>query len=284
MSVAAGRSSPRKRSTSSKGCTGVESRAVASCSPPAGAPARARRRRDARVPGGYGRDSGRRLGGSRRRRGSGRPSVSRSPGRRAQDDDQRAELGREGLYGRFRGCELADLGERRRGSARTARRDRAHDHDRGPDKATALNAETGDAPDAPARLAPGRAASRGRRRAGVGAACRLRPRIVFHNGHEQLARGIGPYFYLPKIESHRGGAALERRVRRAQDELGIPHGTIRATVLIETILAAFEMDEILYELRDHACGVQRGALGLHFQRASRSSARPRASCCRTARR
>ncbi|WP_399628796.1 malate synthase A [Sporosarcina sp. SG10008] len=80
----------------------------------------------------------------------------------------------------------------------------------------------------------------------------------FHNAKELIARGSGPYFYLPKLESH-----LEARLWNdvfvfAQQQLGIPTGTIRATVLIETIAAAFEMDEILYELRDHSAGLNCG--------------------------
>lgn len=80
----------------------------------------------------------------------------------------------------------------------------------------------------------------------------------FHNAKELMARGTGPYFYLPKLESH-----LEARLWNdvfvfAQQQLGIPNGTIRATVLIETIMAAFEMDEILYELRDHSAGLNCG--------------------------
>jgi malate synthase len=80
----------------------------------------------------------------------------------------------------------------------------------------------------------------------------------FHNAAERLRRGTGPYFYLPKLESH-----LEARLWNdvfvfAQDALGVPQGSVRATVLIETILAAFEMDEILYELRDHASGLNAG--------------------------
>jgi malate synthase len=80
----------------------------------------------------------------------------------------------------------------------------------------------------------------------------------FHNAREQLERGTGPYFYLPKLEGH-----LEARLWNdvfvwAQEGLGIPRGTIRATVLIETILAAFEMDEILYELREHSAGLNAG--------------------------
>ncbi len=81
---------------------------------------------------------------------------------------------------------------------------------------------------------------------------------LFHGGRAALANGSGPYLYLPKLESH-----LEARLWNdvfvwAQERLGIPHGTIRATVLIENVLAAFEMDEILYELRDHAAGLNAG--------------------------
>jgi malate synthase len=73
-----------------------------------------------------------------------------------------------------------------------------------------------------------------------------------------LSAAPGPYFYLPKLESH-----LEARLWNdvfcfAQDRLGIPRGTIKATVLIETILAAFEMEEILYELREHSAGLNAG--------------------------
>jgi malate synthase len=82
--------------------------------------------------------------------------------------------------------------------------------------------------------------------------------FFFHNAAHQLAHGAGPYFYLPKMESH-----LEARLWNdvfvfAQQTLGIPQGSIRATVLIETILGAFEMDEILYELRDHSAGLNCG--------------------------
>ena len=80
----------------------------------------------------------------------------------------------------------------------------------------------------------------------------------FHNARELLARGTGPYFYLPKLESHREARIWNDAFKLAQNELGIPQGTIRATVLIETIAAAFEMDEILYELRDHSAGLNCG--------------------------
>ncbi len=82
--------------------------------------------------------------------------------------------------------------------------------------------------------------------------------FFFHNAREQISRGTGPYFYLPKLESH-----LEARIWNdvfvdAQAALGMPVGTIRATVLIETLPAAFEMDEILWELREHSAGLNCG--------------------------
>ena len=81
---------------------------------------------------------------------------------------------------------------------------------------------------------------------------------MFHNAAELLARGSGPYFYLPKTESHLEARLWNDVFVHAQQSLGIPAGTIRATVLIETITAAFEMDEILYELRDHMSGLNAG--------------------------
>ena len=80
----------------------------------------------------------------------------------------------------------------------------------------------------------------------------------FHNAQALIARGSGPYFYLPKLESHLEARLWNEVFVHAQQALGVPVGTIRATVLIETILAAFEMDEILYELRDHASGLNAG--------------------------
>ncbi len=80
----------------------------------------------------------------------------------------------------------------------------------------------------------------------------------FHNAAELVERGSGPYFYLPKLESHLEARLWNDVFVYSQAELGIAHGTIRATVLIETILAAFEMDEILYELRDHCAGLNAG--------------------------
>jgi malate synthase len=80
----------------------------------------------------------------------------------------------------------------------------------------------------------------------------------FHNARELLARGSGPYFYLPKLESHLEARLWNDVFNAAQDAMALPRGTIRGTVLIETILAAFEMDEILYELREHAAGLNAG--------------------------
>ncbi len=80
----------------------------------------------------------------------------------------------------------------------------------------------------------------------------------FHNAAELLERGSGPYFYLPKMESHREARLWNDVFTFAESELGVAHGTVRATVLIETIPAAFEMAEILYELRDHASGLNAG--------------------------
>lgn len=81
---------------------------------------------------------------------------------------------------------------------------------------------------------------------------------VFHNAKELLARGTGPYFYLPKMESHLEARLWNEVFTHSEKALGIPHGSIKGTVLIETILAAFEMDEILYELRDHSAGLNCG--------------------------
>ncbi len=83
--------------------------------------------------------------------------------------------------------------------------------------------------------------------------------LFIANNHEALARrGTGPYFYLPKIESHLEARLWNEVFVAAQEALGIPRGTIKATVLIETMLAAFEMDEILYELREHSAGLNCG--------------------------
>jgi len=81
---------------------------------------------------------------------------------------------------------------------------------------------------------------------------------LFHNARQTLDNGSGPYFYLPKLESHKEAAVWSRVFAFAEEYLGLEHGTIRCTVLIETILAAFEMDEILYALKDHIVGLNCG--------------------------
>jgi malate synthase len=82
--------------------------------------------------------------------------------------------------------------------------------------------------------------------------------VFFHNAHAQLDRGTGPYFYLPKLESHLEARLWAEAFAFSEEELGLPRGSIRCTVLIETILAAFEMEEILYELREHGCSLNAG--------------------------
>jgi malate synthase len=81
---------------------------------------------------------------------------------------------------------------------------------------------------------------------------------LFHNAHALANSGTGPYYYLPKLESHLEARLWNDVITAAQQYLGIPYGTVRATVLLETITAAFEMEEILYELRDHSIGLNCG--------------------------
>ena len=82
--------------------------------------------------------------------------------------------------------------------------------------------------------------------------------FMFHNGKEMSGQGLGPFFYLPKVESHVEARLWNEVFVMTQEALGIPQGSIKATVLIETILAAFEMEEILYELREHSGGLNAG--------------------------
>lgn len=96
----------------------------------------------------------------------------------------------------------------------------------------------------------------------------------FHNAKELIARGRGPYFYLPKMESHLEARLWNDIFNLSQDWIGIPRGTIRATCLIETILAVFEMDEIIYELRDHSAGLNCGRWDYIFSFAKTLRAHP----------
>lgn len=98
--------------------------------------------------------------------------------------------------------------------------------------------------------------------------------FFFHNARELIARGSGPYFYLPKLESHLEARLWNDVFNFAQDALGIPRGTIKATVLIETILATFEAEEILYELREHSAGLNCGRWDYIFSYIKKFRAHP----------
>ena len=98
--------------------------------------------------------------------------------------------------------------------------------------------------------------------------------FFFHAARRLIARGQAPYFYLPKLESHLEARLWSDVFRAAQEELGVPQGAIRATVLIETILAAFEMDEILWELRDHSAGLNCGRWDYIFSFIKKFRSRP----------
>jgi malate synthase len=98
--------------------------------------------------------------------------------------------------------------------------------------------------------------------------------FMFHNAKNLLDKGSGPYFYLPKMESHLEARLWNDIIVMTQDEIGIPQGSVRATVLIETILAAFEMEEILYELRDHSAGLNCGRWDYIFSVIKKFRSRP----------
>jgi malate synthase len=94
----------------------------------------------------------------------------------------------------------------------------------------------------------------------------------FHGAQEALNQGAGPYYYLPKLEGHLEARLWNDVFNHAQDALNIPRGSIRATVLVETILAAFEMDEIIYELREHSAGLNAGRWDYIFSVAKKFAA------------
>ena len=96
----------------------------------------------------------------------------------------------------------------------------------------------------------------------------------FHNARALIERGSGPYFYLPKLESHHEARLWNQVFDFAQDALSIPRGTIKATVLLEVVLSAFEMDEILYELRDHSAGLNAGRWDYIFSIIKKFKSRP----------
>ncbi|KAG8419031.1 Malate synthase, glyoxysomal [Metarhizium acridum] len=129
---------------------------------------------------------------------------------------------------------------------------------------------------------PRREARHRRRRARLGRPLRL-CLYFFHNAVELQRRGYGPYFYTAQDGEPPRGAPLERRLNLAQDYIGMPRGTIRGTVLIETILAAFEMDEIIYELRDHSSGLNCGRWDYIFSTIKKFRQKPQLCPARTAR-
>ena len=98
--------------------------------------------------------------------------------------------------------------------------------------------------------------------------------FVHRNATELIERGSGPYLYLPKLESRHEARLWNDAFCIAQDALGLPHGSIRATVLIDTVPAAFEMEEILYELRDHSAGLNAGRWDYIFSMIKRFRSRP----------
>ncbi len=213
-------------------------------------------------------DPRRRLAG---RAAAGRPAGSarrdHRPGR-SQDGDQRAELGRQLLHGRLRGFALADLGRHARRPDQSARRDqrrRSSTCSRRRGKQYTLNPQVATLHRSSARLAPGGEARAGRRPADVGLAVRLWPVLLPQRPAAARQGHAGPTSTCPswRATSKRGSGTTSSS--RPSKTRGLPQGTIRATVLIETILAAFEMDEILYELRDHIGRAELRPLGLHLQ-------------------
>jgi malate synthase len=105
---------------------------------------------------------------------------------------------------------------------------------------------------------------------------------LFHSGKLQIDKGRGPYYYLAKLESHLEARLWNDVFLAAQDALGIPRGTIRATVLIETYPAAFEMEEILCELREHTAGLNAGRWDYPFSVMKKFHTAGREFSCRTA--
>ena len=160
----------------------------------------------------------------------------------------------------FEDANSPDLGQPGPGPAEPARRRPPHHRVHGARDGQELRAQRQDrgALRAAARLAPRREAPARSTASRSPAALFDFGLFFFHNAKEQLARGTGPYFYLPKMESHLEARLWNDVFVRAQEQLGVPRGTIKATCLIETLPAAFEMDEILYELREHSAGLNCG--------------------------
>ena len=239
-----------------------------------------RRRRDAGLPAPRPRRSAKATGRSRRSPPICRPPRRNHRPRRPQDDRQRAQFRRQGVHGRFRGRLLAGVRQHDRGPGQSQRSS-------GPARSTSptpahrqalrRRTEPGGADGAPARLAPQRAASARRRRGDVGLAVRLRPLRL------PLRQGAGaPPARRPlsicrrwRATSRRGcGTRCSPSPRRRSASR---NGTFKATVLIETLPAAFEMDEILYELRDHIVGLNCGRWDYIFSFIKRLGEEPASS-------
>jgi malate synthase len=152
-----------------------------------------------------------------------------------------------------------------------SRRELAFDSPEG--KAYRLNDATATLVMRPARLASGGAPHPGRWRADIGEPLRLRAVSVPQRPRVARARER-PYLYLAKLENHHEARLWNEVFLHTQESLGIPRGSIRATVLIETILAAFEMDEILWELREHAAGLNAGRWDYIFSLIKKFPERP----------
>ena len=171
-----------------------------------------------------------------------------------EDGHQRPQQRRALLHGRLRGLQLADLAQHDRGAGEPRRRDPRDALARGGRQEYELN------DDIALLLARVRGLHlpEAHLDSGVCGAFMDFALYVRHN-HEALAdRGWGPFFYIPKLESHLEARLWNRAFEIAEEELSLERGTIRATVLIETVPAAFQMEEILYELRDHAAGLNAG--------------------------
>ena len=197
-------------------------------------------------------------------RSSGSPRRDHRAGRRPQDGHQRLQLGRADLHGRLRGRELADVGERRRRPAEPHGRDRADDLARAGREELRAERRGRRAPRPAARLASCRSAT-SRSTASTsrpGSSTSASTSSATPSACSSADRGRTSTSRSSRATSRRGSGTTSSASRRIA--LGIPRGTIRATVLIETILAAFEMDEILYELREHSAGLNAGPLGLHL--------------------
>ena len=248
--------------------------------PPRRAPGGVRRGRAAGLPARDPRDSRAGLDGRARAQGS-RAPLGRAHGpRRAEDGHQRAQLRRRRLHGGLRGRQHAGLAQHGPGPGEPGRRGRADD--RAPE------------PGRP-RLPPERASSRpcsSARAAGTSSSatsgstappCRAASSTSASTSSTTAAgcssAAAGPYFYLPKLESHLEARLWNDAFVLAEDRLGLPRGAIRATVLVETIPAAFEMDEILWELRDHSGGLNAGRWDYMFSliKKFRDAARVRAA-------